>query len=57
MYNKGDLVAMVDYDNKTLTGIILDIHVWDIINNEADIYVYWSNGETYWCCVDAIELI
>ena len=57
MYNKGDLVVMTNHNDKLTTGIILDICIWSPENNEADIYVHWSNGEEYWCCINAVKLV
>ena len=56
MYKKGDLVVMTNHVDEMLTGLILDIHIWNPEDDEVDIYVHWSNGETYWCCVDAVKL-
>ena len=45
---------MTNHEDKTLTGIILDIQYWA---EDADLYVHWSNGETYWCISDAVKVL
>ena len=55
---KGDLVLLIDGADKDITGIVLETKEWP---NEGtitlDIYVHWSNGETYWCISNAVKHI
>ena len=59
---KGDLVLLIDgADNgadKDMTGIVLETKEWPSEGAPMrDIYVHWSNGETYWCIHSAIKRI
>jgi len=54
MFNVGDLVMITDHEDNALTGIILEIHYWV---DGVDLYIHWSNEETYWCIGDAVKLI
>jgi hypothetical protein len=64
MYKKGDLVALIRPDknniDETLIGIVLDISTWPHHNDGngiTDLYIHWSNGEYFWCCEDAVNLV
>ena len=59
---KGDLVLLIDGadhgSDKDMTGIVLETKEWPNGTTVAlDIYVHWSNGETYWCISDAVKQI
>jgi len=56
---KGDLVLLVDDNNEELTGIVLETKEWPSEGAPPmrDVYVHWSNGETYWCINSAVERI
>ncbi len=48
--NVGDLVIL-DGDSP-ISGVVLEINYWfneiELVH-ERDLYVYWANGERYWC--------
>ena len=64
MYKKGDLVALVRPDenniDEKLIGIVLEIATWPVQDKEngiTDLYIHWSNGEYFWCCDSAVNLL
>tara|TARA_R110002096_G_scaffold77826_1_gene183037 strand:+ start:1758 stop:1982 length:225 start_codon:yes stop_codon:yes gene_type:complete len=69
-YKKGDLVKFVkiidelESDNSELcerVGIILDIATWPEYDQGGesitDLFIYWSNGEKYWCFDAAVIVV
>tara|TARA_R110002110_G_scaffold405262_1_gene624294 strand:- start:372 stop:578 length:207 start_codon:yes stop_codon:yes gene_type:complete len=64
MYNKGDLVAMVYPESDTkkdgrLIGLILEVTSWPQYEPDGvtDLYVHWSDGQTFWCSEEAVTLL